>query len=94
MPSLADHHSSALVKLLLLGDAKSGKTGSLVSLVKAGYSLRVLDFDNLLDVLKFYVQRECPDRLGSVEFRSLRDKRKSTSLGSVIDGSPKAFVEG
>lgn len=94
MPSLSAHHSNDLVKLLLLGDAKSGKTGSLVSLVAAGYKLRVLDFDNLLDVLKQYILRDCPDKIDNVEFRSLRDKRKATATGSNVDGTPKAFVDG
>lgn len=94
MPTLANHPSNEFTKLLLIGDAKSAKTGSLVSLVKAGYKLRVLDFDNLLDVLKYYVEKECPDKLGNIEFRTLRDKRKSTALGPVIDGAPKAFIEG
>ena len=43
MPKLSDHQSNDFTKLLLIGDAKSGKTGSLVSLVKAGYKLRILD---------------------------------------------------
>lgn len=94
MPSLANHQSNDLTKLLLIGDAKSGKTGSLVSLVKAGYKLRILDFDNLLDVLKYMILEECPDKLGNVEFVTLRDKRKTIATGSVIDGKPKAFVDG
>ena len=81
------------VKLLLIGDSKSGKTGSLVSLVKAGYKLRVLDFDNLLDVLKYYVQKECPELIGNVEYRTLRDKRKSSPEGPIIDGAPRAFSD-
>lgn len=93
MPSLGQHQSNDFVKLLLLGDAKSGKTGSLVSLVKAGYKLRILDFDNLLDVLKYYILRDCPDKIDNVEFRTLRDKRKSSPLGPIIDGQPKAFME-
>lgn len=93
MPSLADHHSNSLVKLLLIGDAKSGKTGSLASLVKAGYKLRILDMDNLLDILKYVCLKECPENLANVEFVTLRDKRKATAEGSVIDGMPKAFVE-
>src|SRR5262252_9685406 len=51
MPGLEDHQSNDFVKMLLIGDAQAGKTGSLVSLVKAGYRLRILDFDNKLDVL-------------------------------------------
>lgn len=93
MTSLANHQSNEYTKLLLIGDAKSGKTGSLVSLVKAGYKLRILDMDNLLDVLKYYVQNECPDKIGNIECRTLRDKRKATGEGMVIDGQPRAFVD-
>ena len=92
MPSLAKHQSSKYIKLLLLGDAKSGKTGSLVSLVKAGYKLRIIDMDNLLDSLRYQILEQCPDKIENVEFRTLRDRRKMTPLGSVIEGSPKAFV--
>ena len=94
MPSLANHQSNDFTKLLLIGEAMSGKTGSLVSLVKAGYKLRIQDYDNKLDVLKYYVQHECPDLIGNIEYVSLRDKRKTTPAGSVIDGKPKAFIEG
>jgi len=93
MPSLNDHQSISLVKLLLVGDAKSGKTGSLVSLVKAGYKLRILDYDNLLDILRTLVMKECPDLAETVEFRTIRDKYKATAAGTVIDGPPRAFIE-
>jgi hypothetical protein len=92
MPNLTDHQSNEYTKLLLIGDSKSGKTGSLVSLVKAGYKLRILDMDNLLDVLKYYVEKECPELAKNVEFRTIRDKRKATPLGHVIDGKPLAFA--
>jgi hypothetical protein len=94
MPSLANHQSNSLTKLLLIGDAMSGKTGSLVSLVKAGYKLRILDFDNKLDVLKYYILNECPELIDNVEAVVLRDKRKTIATGSIIDGKPKAFVDG
>jgi hypothetical protein len=94
MPSLTNHQSNSLTKLLLIGEAMSGKTGSLVSLVRAGYRLRIQDYDNKLDVLKYYVQNECPEMLENIEYVSLRDKRKTTPGGSVIDGKPKAFIEG
>lgn len=93
MPSLANHQSNQFTKILLIGDAKSGKTGSLVSLVKAGYKLRILDFDNLLDILKFKVMEECPENLGNVEFVTVRDKYKSGATGSQIDGKPKAWID-
>lgn len=92
MPSLANHQSNEYTKLLLVGDAKSGKTGSLVSLVKAGYKLRILDMDNLLDVLKYFVEKENL-RDCDVEFRTLRDKYKAGPTGAILDGKPKAWID-
>lgn len=93
MPSLSKHQSNDFVKLLLLGDAKSGKTGSLVSLVKAGYKVRILDFDNLLDILAKLISEQCPELIDNVEFRSLRDVSKMTQAGPTIT-SAKAFIDG
>lgn len=93
MPSLDQHQSNNATKLLLLGDAKSGKTGSLVSLVTAGYKLRILDFDNLLDILKGLILKQCPDKISNVEFRTLRDKYKAGAQGTVIDGRPRAWID-
>lgn len=70
----------------------SGKTGSLVSLVEAGYKLRILDLDNLLDFFAAQVRRRCPDKIGNVEFKTIRDKYKASALGTVIDGQPKAWT--
>ena len=92
MPSIADHQSTQFTKLLLLADSKAGKTSSLISLVKAGYKLRILDLDNNLDPLRGLIMRECPELTANVEFRTLRDKRKATESGSIIDGFPRAFV--
>lgn len=92
MTSLANHHSNNFVKLLLMGNSKTGKTGSLVSLVKAGYKLRILDLDNLLDILKRYIKKECPDAISNVEFVPVRDKIKSGPAGPCIAGMPKAWA--
>ncbi|MGH7238821.1 MAG: AAA family ATPase [Candidatus Saccharimonadales bacterium] len=91
MTSLVDHPSNEFVKLLLIGPSKSGKTGSLASLVKAGYKLRILDFDNLLDILKHVIQKECLEMIDNVEFVSLRDRYKHGSGGVVLEGKPKAW---
>lgn len=93
MPSLDQHHSQTFVKLLLLGDSKSGKTTSLASLVAADYHLRILDFDNLLDPLAYSIRETCPDKLANVEYRSLRDKLKGSDTGMIIDGKPRAWVD-
>lgn len=92
MPKLSEHQSNEYTKLLIEGDSKSGKTGSLSSLVAAGYKLRILDFDNGLDVLKQFILRDCPNLIDNVEFRTLRDERKASSQGPEISGKPKAFV--
>ena len=92
MPNLSNHQSNTYVKLLLMGNAKTGKTGSLVSLVKAGYKLRILDLDNLLDILVRYIRKECPDEISNVEFFSIRDKIKTGASGPCISGSPKAWA--
>lgn len=94
MAKLSAHQSNDFSKLLLIGDAKSGKTGSLVSLVKAGYKLRILDFDNLLDILKYTILKECPDKIDNVEYVTLRDLRKTVDTGTVLDGKAKAFSTG
>lgn len=94
MPNLSDLQESNLVKMILLGDAGSGKTGALTSLVKAGYKIRVLDFDNNLAPLAKFIKHECPDKIDNVEFRTLIDKYKSSPIGAVLDGMPSAFVDG
>lgn len=94
MPSLANHESQSLTKIMSIGDAMSGKTGSLVSLVASGYKLRILDYDNKLDILQQACMRTCPDKINNVEYRGIRDKRKSGAMGIVIDGKPKAWRTG
>src|SRR5216683_1625548 len=91
MPTLSNHQSNDFTKMLIMGDSGTGKTGALASLVKAGYKLRILDFDNGLDVLKQFVYKDCPENIDNVEFRTLQDKLKATPLGSIVDGQPKAF---
>lgn len=92
MTSLTQHSSSQFVKLIAIGDSKTRKTTSLGSLVKLGYKLRILDFDNLLHPLKSQVESECPELIHNVEYRTLRDKRTATAMGPII-AAPKAYVE-
>jgi len=92
VPTLDQHNSSAYSKLIYIGDSGTGKTGSLVSLLKAGYSLRILDMDDGLSSLVGYAKAEGCD-LSKVEYETMRDEYKATKAGPVIKGSPKAFVE-
>lgn len=55
MPSISQHQSADYTKLLLIGHSGAGKTGALVSLVLAGYKIRVLDLDNGMDIVANYL---------------------------------------
>jgi hypothetical protein len=91
MPKASEHQSHTLHKRLYIGDSGTGKTTSLLSLVKAGFNLRIFDFDNLLDPLIAKCQLECPELLDQIEFMSFRDEIKSSEFGPIVP-SPKAFV--
>lgn len=93
MPTLAEHHSQLATKLLAVGDSGSGKTGALASLVKAGYTVAVLDFDNGLDILASVLRAEpnSTELLQRVYFETLVDKRKAVMGQLVPDGIPEAF---
>ena len=43
------------IKMMVLGDTGSGKTGALASLLAGGYNVRVLDFERGIDVLKDFL---------------------------------------
>jgi len=92
MPTLDQHQSSSYTKLIYIGDSGTGKTGSLVSLLAAGFSFKILDMDNGLDSFVYYAREQGLD-LSKVEYETIRDKYRSGSQGPKIDGSPKAFVD-
>jgi hypothetical protein len=94
MPRASEHQSSSIVKLLYIGDSSTGKTTSLASLVRAGFKLRIYDYDNLLSPLIALTKQEAADKLDNIEFMSFRDKIKATPSGPVCDGLPTAFVGG
>lgn len=91
MPSLDQHSSSDIIKMILIGDSGTGKTGSLVSLVKAGYKLRIMDFDGLLRVLVEQIKVQCPDKMKNVNYISFADELKASDAGPIPKGIPKAF---
>lgn len=82
MPSLSDHSSASTVKLLNVGESKTGKTGALASLAKAGYRLWILDYDNGLDILA-HALRDDPAAMSRVTYASLSDRV------SMVKGAPK-----
>jgi len=95
MPLASDHKADEYVKLLGVGDSGTGKTGSLVSLVKAGYKIRSLDFDNGIAPLIAQTKQQCPEKLGNIHFiaEGLRDKFKPGPGGAMLpDGPVRGFT--
>lgn len=69
------------VKILLLGDPGSGKTGSLASLAKAGYNLRIMDFDNGTEILRNLLTPEDYSRCSIVPLQDHRTAKRLPVLG-------------
>lgn len=91
MATLETYKAEAPIKMLIMGDTGSGKTGALASLANAGYKLHILDYDNGLDILATTVK---PEFLKNVEFEHLMEKRKVVN-GQVLPASaPRAFSKG
>lgn len=94
MPTLDQFKKDNPVKMLLIGDSGSGKTGALASLVDAGYKVRVLDLDSGLDALVARVKDQ--SLLKNVGYMTLIDKRQSKQLNPKevrLDGPPTAYSD-
>lgn len=92
MPFATNHHSSQITKIMLLGDSGTGKTGSLASLVKAGYNLRIADFDNGTDILINKVREyNDPKLLDKIHYVPLTDPIKM--INGRPTSTPRAWTE-
>lgn len=92
MGKLSEHTSNTLVKMLVIGESGTGKTGALVSLAAAGYKLRIIDMDNGLDALVSYAKHQGVD-LSLAEYETVRDKYKAGPLGPQVVMPPRAFTK-
>lgn len=92
MATLQSFKSSSSVRLLLIGDSGTGKTGALASLVEAGYKLYIIDFDNGLDYLAAHLQEKNPALLANVHFETFREEVKLVGDDIVPVNVPKAFA--
>ena len=94
MAKLSAHQSADFIKLVYIGESGTGKTGSLTSLVEAGYTLRILDFDNGLDILRLFINHADQKLINNVDYITLRDKFKSDPrVGAKVDGTPRAYTQ-
>lgn len=91
MPTLENYKAEKPIKMLVIGDSGTGKTGALASLANAGYKLHILDYDNGLDILSTTVK---PEFLKNVEYETLTEKKKSVNGMIIPVGMPKAFTRG
>jgi len=84
------------VKLLLVGDSGTGKTGALFPLIEDGYKIKFLDYDNKIasGILPILIRARCPDKMKNVDVETLRDPLRASALGPIVDGMPQAFVKG
>lgn len=81
------------LRVLMAGNSGAGKTGSLISLLEAGYTIRMLDMDNNVRSLVELCKRKDPKLLERLDYISFRDKfRSSMSAGIEVSGQPKAWV--
>lgn len=103
MAAFEDTSTTDIVKGLILGDGGAGKTSALISLVIAGYDLRIYDFDNLLIPLRKLIMKRCPERIGQVKVQTFTNKLKGVDVPLIMngaamkvmpqnDGQPKAYA--
>ena len=92
MAKASEFAKNNVVKMLLIGDSGSGKTGSLASLALAGYKLRIIDFDKGIEPLIEAVKKNGNlSALDNIEFESLSDQM-TVLAGSVIPkGVPQSI---
>lgn len=78
------------VKLLLIGDSGKGKTGAIVSLLLAGYSVRLLDFDNGHPIIRNIVRDTDPSKLVNFHYETCLDEFKNLN-GRLVAKKAKAW---
>lgn len=89
MPSFADLKAAAhRTKALLIGETGSGKTGSLAALANAGYNLRIIDYDNGLDLLGSLLTPEAEKR---VVYETFTDTLLPLKTGITWSGTPMSY---
>lgn len=76
MPKASEHQSGKFTKMLLVGESGCGKTGTLLSLLLAGFKVRVIDMDNGLDWLVNQLKKKHPEVLDNLEYVTCRDALK------------------
>lgn len=90
MSSFAEMADALVARVMLVGYPGAGKTGSLACLVKAGFKLRIMDFDGNLDPLVRFVPKEFWPNIDVVQ---LVDTIRGGLKSHEIVGIPTAFAD-
>ena len=91
MPTLSEHQSDDSIKMLLIGDSGSGKSGALASLAAVGYKLRIIDVDNGLDILYSTLKQFAPAAMQNVVYETITNKVKGVNGKIMAAGNPDAW---
>src|SRR3990167_8354630 len=83
--------TKSAVKMLVLGNSGTGKTGALVSLDEAGYNILVLDYDNGLSAVRNFTTSAAAARF---DVETLTDQIELVGKTFVSKGMPQAFSKG
>lgn len=92
MATLSEKTAAGPLKMLLIGESGTGKTGALASLVQAGYEIFILDFDNGTDVLQDVIKDKA--QRSRVHIETLTDTGKLVGSGlhqKITKNNPQAF---
>lgn len=92
MPKLSARSATSPIKMMVIGDSGTGKTGALESLVRAGYRLKIIDFDNGLDYLGQALV-DAPELLENVQYETFTNHFKTMAGRVIPKGSPKAWAD-
>lgn len=92
MADLSSLSQVKAVKMLLLGNSGIGKSGSLASLARAGYNLRIIDFDNGLQYLASELS-DSPEALARVKYKTFTDNFRGQGANILPVGVPQAFAK-
>lgn len=91
MPVMTQHHARNIVKMLNLGVSGVGKTGALASLAKAGYNIRIVDWDNGLDLLSDILADD-PQALSRIIYETFTDEFSSMNGNIIMKKAPTAWA--
>jgi hypothetical protein len=94
MAKASEQIADPYFRTLLVGDSGTGKTGALLSLIEAGYEIRMLDMDGGAASLVQLIKHHCPERLNQFDYIVLRDEFQShPSKGLSLKGPARAYPQ-